>query len=161
MNHPYSFFRDLLPITTLALCSAFSATGAEAILPAPVSLAADITKATNARQPLVVMVSLEGCAFCKIVRDSHLGPMRERDGLPVVQVDMRSKQVLTDAKGQKVTHDELVRSWGIKVAPTVLFLGRDGAEIAPRMVGGYIPDFYGTYLEENLITARKLLPSQR
>ena len=45
----------------------------------------------------------------------------------------------------------------IKVAPTVLFFGRAGVEIAERLVGGYIPDFYGAYLDERLRLARAVL----
>jgi thioredoxin-related protein len=103
------------------------------------------------------MVSLEGCAFCKQVRDSHLAPMREREGLAVVQLDMRNKQAVVDFDGRSLTQDELIRSWGVSVAPTVLFFGRGGAEIAERMVGGYIPDFYGAYLDDRLRIARAVV----
>jgi hypothetical protein len=47
--------------------------------------------------------------------------------------------------------------WGIKVAPTVLFFGRGGVEIAERLVGGYLPDFYGVYLDERVRSARLAL----
>jgi hypothetical protein len=39
----------------------------------------------------------------------------------------------------------------------VLFFGRGGAEIAERMIGGYIPDFYGSYLDDRLRIARAVL----
>ena len=45
----------------------------------------------------------------------------------------------------------------VTVAPTVLFFGRGGAEIAERMIGGYIPDFYGSYLDDRLRIARAVL----
>ena len=40
------------------------------------------------------------------------------------------------------------------VAPTLLFLGPKGEELAERLVGGSIPDFYGAYLEQRLEQAR-------
>ena len=132
-------------------------TVAAANLPVADALAEALAKALAAGRPLLVMVSLEGCPYCKIVRDHHLDPMREREGLAVVQVDMRSKQSIRDFRGKVSTHDELIRSWGVKVAPSVLFFGRGGAEVAERLVGGYIPDFYGAYLDERLRTAVKAI----
>ena len=128
-----------------------------ATLPTASSLNEELAKALAKGSPLLVMVSLEGCPFCKIVRENYLGPMRERDGLPVVQIDMRNTSAIKDFKGTVMTQDALIRSWGVRIAPTVLFFGRGGTEIAERMSGGYIPDFYGAYLDERLRTARALL----
>ena len=128
-----------------------------ATLPTASSLNEELAKALAKGSPLLVMVSLEGCPFCKIVRENYLGPMREREGLPVVQIDMRNTSAIKDFKGTTMTQDALIRAWGVRIAPTVLFFGRGGAEIAERMSGGYIPDFYGAYLDERLRTARALL----
>ena len=128
-------------------------------LPSATVLSADLARALASHRPLLVMVSLEGCPYCKIVRENYLGPMREREGLAVVQIDMRNKSTVTDFLGKPWTHDELIRSWGVKVAPTVLFFGRGGVEVAERMVGGYIPDFYGSYLDDRLRAAHAALKS--
>lgn len=128
-----------------------------ATLPTAESLPDELAQALKKGSPLLVMVSLDGCPFCKVARQNYLGPMREQEGLPVVQVDMRSNRMIRDFKGAMLTQDTLIRSWGIKVAPTVLFFGRGGVEIAERLVGGYIPDFYGAYLDERLRLARAAL----
>ncbi len=104
-------------------------------------------------KPLVVMVSLEGCPFCRIARQSHLAPMH-REGHFIVQVDMRSPQAVRDFDGRMTTHDALVQRWRIPIAPTLLFFGPGGREVAERMEGAYQPDFYGPYLDERLETAR-------
>ena len=103
------------------------------------------------------MVSLEGCPFCKIVRESYLAPMRQEQGLPVVQVDMRSQRSVRNFNGSTTTHEALITAWRIELAPTVLFLGRQGDEVALRLVGGYIPDFYGAYLDERLEAGRRVV----
>ncbi len=103
------------------------------------------------------MVSLEGCPFCKVARDHYLEPMHRLEGLHVAQVDMRSRTRVQDFQGQSLTHDDLVRRWKIRIAPTVLFFGRKGEEVAERLVGGYIPDFYGAYLDQRLAQARASL----
>ena len=119
-----------------------------------ISLADELRNALRKGNPLVVMVSLEGCVFCKIVRESHLLPMHKQSGLDVVQVDMRTQQMTRDFKGATTTHQLLVQSWGVRVAPTVLFFEPGGVEVAERLTGGYIPDFYGAYLDERLAKAR-------
>ena len=121
-----------------------------ATLPTTDSLQVELAKATAKKVPLMVMVSLDGCPFCKVARENYLGPLREQQGLLVFQVDMRSKRPIKNFSGLTLTQDELIRSWGVKVAPTVLFFGRGGLEIAERLTGGYIPDFYGAYLDERL-----------
>jgi thioredoxin-related protein len=103
------------------------------------------------------MVSLDGCPFCKVARENYLNPLREQLGLPVVQVDMNSGKKLKNFDGQILTQAELIRRWKIKLAPTVLFFGRGGVEVAERMVGGYIPDFYGAYLDQRLELAQSAI----
>ena len=128
----------------------------DAPLPASVSLAKELAQALQRQEPLVVMVSLENCPFCRISRRSHLNPMWKA-GLPIVQVDMRSNAMTEDFIGKSVTHDQMARRWQTKVAPTLLFIGPGGKEVAERMEGTYLPDFYGPYLQERLAQARKAL----
>lgn len=125
-----------------------------AALPMPASLSDELALALKKNEPLLVMVSLVGCPFCHVARESYLAPLRVQEGLPVVQIDMRNRQNVVDFQGQTLTQDELIRRWGVKVAPTVLFFGRGGVEIAGRLVGSYIPDFYGAYLDDRLKQAR-------
>lgn len=146
--------RQLLLAAAGAMSLAAGGPARAATLPAAVSLADELARALQQKQPLVVMVSLHGCPFCKVVRDNYLAPMHTQDGLPVVQVDMRSNSAVRDLKGRATTHDAVTRAWGIKIAPTVLFLGRGGQEVAERLVGAYLPDFYGAYLDERLQQAR-------
>lgn len=122
-------------------------------LPASKSLAAELDAALDASRPLVVMVSLHGCAYCEIVRERYLIP-RRGEGQPVVQVDMGGSQPLTDLQGARRTHGEMVRAWKVKVAPTLLFLGPGGREVAPRLEGVPNLDFYDGVLAQRLDQAR-------
>jgi thioredoxin-related protein len=126
-------------------------------LPLSVSLADELRAALRGGSPLVVMVSLEGCPFCKVVRESFLAPLHAQEGLPVVQVDMRSPSGLKDFAGDAATHDQMVRAWKVRIAPTVLFFGPNGTELAQRLRGASLPDFYGAYLDERLQQARRAL----
>lgn len=125
-------------------------------LPLSSSLQDELAQALKARQPLVVMVSLHRCPWCEEVRNNYLAPMQAQEGLPVVQVDMLSPAGTRTVQGEPITHDALVRGWKISMAPTVLFLGAGGKEVAERLVGGS-PDFYAAYLDNRLAQARKAI----
>lgn len=129
-------------------------TAKAATLPLADALPKALHAALREGQPLVVMASLESCPFCKIVRDQHLAPMHAREGLHVVQIDLRSAHALTDFHEKATTHDNWLRAMGVRIAPTLLFLGMNGAEVAPRMEGAVIPDFFASYLSDRLTLAR-------
>lgn len=142
----------LLPLALLAARPAPAATP----LPTPASLARTLEDALRARQPLVVLASLDGCPYCEIVRNNYLAPMQRDERLPVVQLDLALPRPVLDFDGRPASHDQLLRLWGVKAAPTVLFFGQRGREVAPRLVGASV-DFYAAYLEQRLATARRAL----
>ena len=131
--------------------------GAEMALPPAYAFPQHLAAALARSLPLTVMVSLPGCPFCKVVRDSHLAPLLREQAVAVVQIDIGSALPLLGVHGQAGTHAEQVRQWGVKVAPTLLFFGRQGNEVAERLVGALLPDFYGAYLAQRLETARRSL----
>lgn len=135
------------------------ATGAT--LPAPVALDHALARALEKGNPLVVMVSLEGCPFCRVARDSYLAPLHREGSVAVYQIDMRSAQAVRDFSGATRSHEDMVRAWRVTIAPTVLFFGAQGKEIVARLEGGYIPDFYGAYLDQRLEQARALIKGTR
>ena len=132
------------------------ARAAQASLPVTASLSESLQVALQRKQPLVVMVSLDGCPFCKVVRENYLIPL-QREGLPVVQLNMRSAQPIVDFDGSPQTQDGMVRKWAVQLAPTVLFFGPQGKEVTGRLKGAYLADFYGAYLDEKLAQARQAM----
>jgi len=75
----------------------------------------------------------------------------------VVQVEMGRALPLADLRGRASTHAQVVRDFGARVAPTVLFLGRGGREAAPRLEGLLTEDFYGAYLQDRVEAANRSL----
>jgi hypothetical protein len=147
--------RRRLALLPLALWGA-APVGA-ATLPIAASLQDELAAALRQGKPLVVMASLDGCPFCRTVRDSYLAPLRLETGQPIVQLDMGSGLPVRDFDGAQRTHDQVLRGWKIAIAPTVLFFGRGGREVAQRLAGTSIPDFYGAYLEERVRLAQRSL----
>lgn len=159
-GRPLRLSRRQLLLAGGAVWASASAWAAPATLPTATSLPDELALALKKGEPLLVMVSLVGCPFCHVARQSYLAPLRVQQGVPVVQIDMRNRQNITDFQGTILTQDELIRRWGVKVAPTVLFFGRGGVEVAERLIGGYVPDFYGAYLDERLKLARAVIKSR-
>lgn len=125
----------------------------ERLLPTSQSLQSDLALALAHKQPLVVMASLHGCPFCKIVREHYLLPLQQSGAL-VTQIHFLSPEPLRDWNGAATTHGGMVRQLEIEVAPSVLFYGAGRGEVAERLIGSSIPDFYGAYLDERMKTAR-------
>lgn len=153
MSHACSR-RQWLKGALLSLSAANATVASAAGLTVAVSLPDELERALKRRSPLLVLVNLRGCPFCKIATENYLLPLQREQNIAMVQVDMRSRLMVQGFSGPPQTQDSLCRQWGIKVAPTVLFFGRRGAEVAERLVGGYLPDFYGPYLDERVRVAR-------
>jgi hypothetical protein len=130
-----------------------AAAGAHAGLPAAQSLAQELDDALRGGRVLVALASIDGCPYCRIVRDHYLAPLRAQ-GQPVVQLELGKALPLTDFAGAPSTHARVVQALRVRSAPTVLFFGKGGLEAAPRLVG-LSPDFYGAYLEERLQAAQR------
>ncbi len=127
-------------------------------LPVPTSLpqAALAAKATG--QPLVLLISLPGCVYCELVRRSYLMPLLPEHGVQALQLDVTNKSTpLIGFDGKPTTAASQAKAWKATFTPTVLFLGSQGQELAERLVGIAVPDFFGAFLEQRLAAARKVL----
>jgi thioredoxin-related protein len=125
-------------------------------LPRPKSLAQSAQQAHARGEPLVLLVSLPGCPYCELVRRSYLLPMREHEGLIAMQIDINDrKSPILGFDGQATNGYALSRLWGVKIAPTLYFFDAQGKEVAPKIEGVAVADFFGSYLEDRLKTARQ------
>ncbi len=104
------------------------------------------------------MTTLVGCPYCDFVRNQYLIPLSAEGKVQAVQLDIRDRSSnLQGFDGANTTPAEQTRIWKARFAPTVLFLGPDGQELAERLVGVAVPDFYGEYLLGRLDQARSRL----
>ncbi len=127
-------------------------------LPSPASLRAAAQAAAAQGQPLVIMTTLAGCPYCDLVRNRHLLPMRRAGEVQAMQLDIRDRRSnLQDFAGNTTTPADQVTAWKARFAPTVLFFGPLGQELAERLVGVAVPDFYDEYLGARLAEARAKL----
>lgn len=127
-------------------------------LPTTDSLPAAGRAAAAQGHPLVVMTTLKGCPFCDVVRNNYLGPMLRQGEVVAIQLDMTDRtSALTGFDGKPTTPSAQVTAWKARLAPTILFLGPDGRELAERLRGVAVQDMFGAYLDMRLSDSRKLL----
>jgi thioredoxin-related protein len=124
----------------------------------PASLRAAAQAAVSQGHPLVVMTTLHGCPYCDLVRDRFLQPALATGRLFAVQVDVRDRQTpLQNFQGQTQTGADLARAWKARFAPTVMFFDAQGRELAERLVGVAVADFYDDYLWQRIEDAKRRL----
>ncbi len=127
-------------------------------LPVPTSLPQAVLAAKATGQPLVLLISLPGCVYCELVRRSYLMPLLPEHGVQAFQLDVTNKSTpLIGFDGKPTTAASQAKAWKATFTPTVLFLGSQGQELAERLVGIAVPDFFGAFLEQRLAAARKVL----
>ena len=138
-------------------------------LPRPDSLQALHAQSAAERRPVVALFSTAGCGWCEALRSEqlqHLARDARRRGVLVVEFDLADRRAFSGAgtgiagKGLPApawptagSPAELARLLGVRVAPTLVFLGPSGEAAAP-LVGYTSPDFYGAYLDERIEQAR-------
>ncbi|MCU0762279.1 MAG: thioredoxin fold domain-containing protein [Hydrogenophaga sp.] len=131
---------------------------AHTALPVPASLAEAAQSARGRGEPLVVMTTLERCPYCDVVRNHHLLPMLRDQAVVAVQIDVRdTRRNLRGFDGTLTSPADQASAWKARFTPTVLFFDDRGHEIAERLVGVAVPDFYGSYLDARLESARSRL----
>ena len=92
------------------------------------------------------------------MRRSYLLAARRDGNLQAWQLNVGDNTtLLVGFDGQRTTAALQAKAWNATFTPTVLFVGSLGQELAERLVGIAVPDFYGAYLEQRLVAARKAL----
>jgi thioredoxin-related protein len=132
-----------------------------------VPLAKDLNAIGNLAQqkqlPILLLVAAEWCSYCTLIQDEFLEPMIKSgnydDKVLIRVMYMDSGETLRSFEGDPVPADQLAARYKVKLTPTVLFLGPNGEELAPRIVGISSPDYYGAYLDQHIEAAAEQLRS--
>ena len=115
------------------------------------------------RLPIVLLVSRSDCSYCMVIKDEVLNPMmksREYDDQALIGELMLDAAVpLRWFDGEQGMRDELASRFEADVTPTLLFLGPDGAELAPRIRGINTVELFGFYVDRAIGTARTRMGS--
>jgi thioredoxin-related protein len=141
-------------------------------LPTPTNWEAWLIQLRKDQALAVAMISRPGCPYCEAIRREQLLPMaRERASANLVFVEFdftvttRFESPINPGQSRVAAPEsprKLAQQLGVKLAPTLLFLGWAGSvtaefqELAERLVGYGARDFFSAYLEERIQAAKKM-----
>lgn len=148
---------SLVALSALAVSPAVRAAEAPD-LPLAKDFRSDSRLARERRVPFLILFSLPRCPYCSEVRRAHLLPMLRDPALAsraiIRQVNLGSDDRIVGFDGKPTTHDAMARFHGVRAAPEVAFWDPQGRQAAEPLKGMLLPDFYASYLEAALATAR-------
>lgn len=116
------------------------------------NLQQDGTLAKQKNLPILLLFGMEDCAYCRLIEEDHLKPMlrnkayQEKVIIRRIHTDSFAKIINFD--GSKVDADVIARRYGALFSPTVVFLDSQGNQLAPKLVGVTLTDFYGYELDQ-------------
>ena len=120
--------------------------------------------AERRRLPIVLLVSRSDCSYCMVLKDEVLNPMmksREYDDLALIaELMLDAAQPLRWFDRDYEVRDDLASRLATDLTPTLLFLGPDGAELAPRIRGINTVELFGFYVDRAIGTARTRMGSE-
>lgn len=109
---------------------------------------------TQDSRVLLLLVSQPGCHYCDQIREEILEPMLA-SGLYtnttlIREIKIYASKTLKDFGGKQVNATRFAERYDAWATPTLLFLDRNGEEVAEKMVGINTPEFYGYYVDKSL-----------
>ena len=115
-----------------------------------------------ASKPVVMITTISNCPFCVRIKNEFLGPISKSEEfgahVSIVTIDLESRASMIDFNGNKTTHDAWADMMKVDFSPTVLVLHPlTGERLAEDLVGLNTPDFYGFYLEQNILRGMQAL----
>ncbi|RJF91769.1 thioredoxin family protein [Noviherbaspirillum saxi] len=133
-------------------------------IPLATDLRQDVVQAQHEGKPVIVFFTMPDCSYCHVIRQNYLAPLlkaADRNARPIIrEVDLTSLQSLLRLDGERMTHKALSTSYHIRFAPTVIFLGAQGQQLAEPLVGGDTAGMYGAYFDQRLSTASQKMAAQ-
>lgn len=152
----------VLSLTTTMVATATASFAAG--IPLALDLAQAGRQAEHTCVPLLLEFAADDCDYCTLLEEEVLNPTllnREYEQ----RVLMRKLVLYSDIKvhdfsGKPVYASDFANRYKVFVTPTLLFVDRQGRELAERMIGVTTLEFYGGYLDQALDTAREKLRKQ-
>ena len=156
MNRPkyrIGFFAAIL--ACLAITSAHAVERGK--LPFATDLSLDAKLAREKQIPILILFSMQGCGYCKRVREEILIPTTLNadydDKVILLEVDSSNYAKLIDFEGKVTTQAAFVAKNRVGLSPTVKFFDPQGHEVADPIVGLVTVDYYGGYLDQAIDTS--------
>jgi thioredoxin-related protein len=133
------FHPIILLLIIACMASAAYANGSSHKLIVTGDLALDGEKSGQTKKPLLLLVSRKGCTYCARIKREILEPMiisGDYDDRIIIRELIVDRSIVIRGFDGKMKNSSVIAStYGVKVTPTLLFLGPDGKELTERIVG--------------------------
>jgi hypothetical protein len=145
------------------------------LLPAR-NLSAALTRAqTSKDRAVAVMVTAAHCPWCRLVIEEQLIPRvrsKAEPRLDIVVFDLADSQAVPLASGMQpaerpansktppISPAAWAEMHGYRVAPTVVMVGAGARPLFAPLVGYSSRDFYGAYLDDQIVRAHRYWTQQ-
>jgi thioredoxin-related protein len=159
INKAYAF---VLFVIAVSLTSISTASRAEGPLPLIVDMQKTAKVAKEHKVPIVLFVTASWCHYCHKLKENIIEPLIETTNIEdyaefrEVILDKKNWH-LKDFDGNLTDMETFAAHLNAGFTPTTLFLSPDGNEIAERIVGLTLEEYYPHYLEEGINTSLKKL----
>ncbi len=150
-------------LSALLLCvSILPVTGASAVEMQVARDFADLARiARDQNRVILVSVTQEFCPYCHKIKEEILKPMllsgEYEDKVLIRELSIDPGETVIDFDGRPAMAEHFADGYKVWVTPTLLFLGPDGAELSPRMLGVQTVEMYGYYVDESIDRALQRL----
>ena len=125
------------------------------------SLEQTMQEAAERGLPLMLAFSSRSCGYCDQLEEDFLVPMLVsgdyEDRVLIRKLNIDAGVMVEDLQGRITPAQRIADHYDVDMTPTLLFLGPDGEELADRLVGVMIPDFYGGYIDRGIAAANAAL----
>lgn len=144
-----------------AILACLTLTPAQAVergkLPFATDLSLNAKLAREKQIPILILFSMQGCGYCKRVREEVLIPTTLNadydNKVILLEVDSSNNAKLIDFEGKVTTQAAFVAKNRVGLTPTVKFFDPQGHEVASPIVGLVTLDYYGGYLDQAIDTS--------
>jgi thioredoxin-related protein len=96
-------------------------------------------EAEDAKAPIIVLYSAEGCGYCEKLKAEVLLPLfgiDDENRLAVVrEVDINAGGKMTDFNGERIRSRQFKQRYKVFATPTLLILDKDGNSLSQPIVG--------------------------
>ena len=135
------------------------ADSSDSTIPVVTDLSQDASLARSQELVILIEFSDDDCEYCLLLENEFLIPMSKNRGYGE-KVIIRSLPLSGDHQfkgfqGELVSASQFASKYQVMVTPTMVFLDANGNELSEKLVGIWSIDFFGSYIDERIDTARQ------
>ena len=157
---PASIFMLVLLISMVLLSAPLTfADSGDSPIPVVTDLSHDASMARSQELVILIEFSNDDCEYCLLLEKEFLIPMSKnqayREKVIIRSLPLNRDQQFKGFQGELVSASQFASKYQVTVTPTMVFLDANGNELSEKLVGIWSIDFFGSYIDERIDTARQ------